>query len=150
MSPQMRSDSTSTLCTSIVIITGHVPVLFYNLVQRARITCFRCRFVRCLRHFECLAECAIFNYFRHNAVPLAGQNRTGHGRAGLCWVALCLAGQSGATSWDTLSSLYENCTNHMSHITSKHIRIWELFSLSAHTPTLVSKAHEPPLEKLNF
>ena len=63
---------------------------------------------------------------------------------------LCLDGQSGATSWDTKSSPYENCPYHMSHITSKPIRIWEIFSLSVHTPTLVSKASEAPLEKLNF
>ena len=28
------------------------------------------------------------------------QDRAGHGRAGLCWAVLCLAGESGATSWE--------------------------------------------------
>ena len=88
MATQMRSDSTSTLCTTIVFITGHVLVLFYILVQRARITCFRCRCVRCLRHFVCLARMCYFQlskthcstFARHSR---AGQDRAWQGRSGL-------------------------------------------------------------------
>ena len=116
----MRSDSTSTLCTTILFIIGHVPVLFYILVQRARITCFRCRCVRCLRHFVCLARMCYFQLFLNTMQHflLAGQDRAWYGRArlgcaGLGWAVLCLAWLGRAVRLLGIHNLA-----HMSHVTS--------------------------------